>query len=92
MNEERRGNQRRRTLKKGRIVFGQLSRVYDCTIRNVSETGALLLVPNSTGIPDNFLLYVDAEQNRRPAEIIWRRDDRVGIRYTGPAESALKRA
>lgn len=91
MEEDRRVSPRRRTLKAGRIVFGQLSRVFDCTIRNASETGALLLVPNSTGIPDEFLLYVDSEQTRQPAEVIWRQDDRVGIRFTGPAESILQK-
>ena len=92
MEMDRRNSARRRTLKKGRIVFGRLSQVYDCTIRNVNETGALLMVPNSFGVPDNFLLYNDAEYSRQPAEVIWRRDDRIGIRYSGPAESALKRA
>jgi hypothetical protein len=66
MEEERRREPRRRMLKAGRIVFGSLSRTYDCTLRNTSSGGALLLVPNSLGVPDAFLLYVESEGTRRP--------------------------
>jgi hypothetical protein len=86
MEEERRREPRRRMLKAGRIVFGSLSRTYDCTLRNTSSGGALLLVPNSLGVPDAFLLYVESEGTRRPAEIVWRLDDRIGIRFTGSSE------
>jgi len=87
MDQESRTDTRKRTLKAGRIVYDRLSRVFDCTIRNASETGALLLVPSTTGIPSEFLLYVDSDRKRQPAEVIWRQDDRMGVRFTGPAES-----
>ena len=38
------------TLKAGRIVFNQRRSVLDCTVRNLSSTGACLDVP-STGYP-----------------------------------------
>ncbi|NVK35335.1 MAG: PilZ domain-containing protein [Rhodobacteraceae bacterium] len=87
--DERRGNQRRRTLKAARIVFGGLSQVYNCTIRNTNETGALIVMPSTIGVPNAFLLYIDNESTRRPVEVVWRRDDRMGVRYTGPAESTI---
>ncbi|MBO0346154.1 PilZ domain-containing protein [Roseibium limicola] len=92
MTEERRAEPRRRTLKSARIVFGGLSQVFNCTIRNANETGALLVLPSTVGVPNNFLLYIDNESNRRPVEVVWRSDDRMGVRYIGPAESLLKRA
>ncbi len=91
MTEERRENTRKRTLKAGRIVFGGLSQVFNCTIRNTNETGALLVMPSTVGVPNSFLLYVDNESTRRPVEVVWRRDDKMGVRYAGPAESTLKR-
>lgn len=90
--EERRSGPRKRTLKSGRIVFGGLSQVFNCTIRNTNEDGALLMLPNSLGVPGAFLLYVDNECTRRPVEVVWRKEDRMGVRYTGPAESMLNRA
>ncbi|MEJ8475318.1 PilZ domain-containing protein [Roseibium algae] len=89
--ENRRCNERRRTLKAARIVFAGLTQVFNCTIRNASDTGALLVLPSSIGVPNSFLLYVDNESTRRPAEVIWRREDRMGVRYTGPAESTIKK-
>ncbi len=88
--DDRRTTSRKRTLKAGRIVFAGLSQVFNCTIRNANETGALLVLPNSYSVPNTFLLYVDNECTRRPAEVVWRQEDRIGIRYTGPAESTLK--
>lgn len=89
MEQHSRKETRKRTLKAGRIVYDRLSRVFDCTIRNASDSGALLLVPSTTGIPSEFLLYMDSDHQRRPAEVIWRQDDRIGIRFTGPAESTV---
>lgn len=92
MTEERRIDPRRRTLKSARIVFGGLSQVFNCTIRNTNETGALLVLPSTIGVPSSFLLYVDNEGTRRPVEVVWRSEDRMGVRYMGPAESTLRRA
>lgn len=89
--ENRNGGHRRRTLKSARIVFGGLSQVFNCTIRNTNDTGALLVMPSTVGVPNSFLLYVDNESTRRPVEVVWRREDRMGVRYTGPAESTLGR-
>ncbi|MBD8892754.1 PilZ domain-containing protein [Roseibium litorale] len=91
MEDERRGSERRRTLKSGRIVFGGLSQVFNCTIRNTSDGGALLTLPSTMGVPSAFLLYIDNESTRRPVEVVWRTEDKLGIRYTGPAESTLRR-
>lgn len=90
MQTERRESARKRSLKSGRIVFGGLSQVFNCTIRNMNETGALLVLPSTLGVPSSFLLYSDNESTRRPVEVIWRRDDRIGVRYAGPAESTLR--
>ncbi|GAA4186039.1 hypothetical protein GCM10023069_69420 [Shinella granuli] len=48
---ERRGSVRRKTLKAGKIVFNGRSSAFDCTIRNMSETGAKVVVMSSLGIP-----------------------------------------
>ncbi|SHM77685.1 PilZ domain-containing protein [Roseibium suaedae] len=92
MEEERRDSERRRTLKAGRIVFGGLSQVFNCTVKNTSDGGALLSVPSTVGVPGAFLLYIDNESTRRPVEVVWRTEDKLGIRYIGPAESTLRRS
>lgn len=87
MEQDRRHDQRRRTLKAGQIVFHDLSRAYDCMIRNTSDNGAMLKLPSTVGIPDEFFIYIESEKIRRHATIAWRNEDQIGIKYDGPAES-----
>ncbi len=53
---DKRSAPRKRTLKPGRIVFNQRYSAADCTIKNLSEGGALLAVSGTIGIPDQFAL------------------------------------
>lgn len=57
--QEHRAAQRRRMLKAATISFG--GGAIDCTLRNLSETGAALEVISPVGIPDRFTLVVDAD-------------------------------
>jgi len=87
MDEERRAEQRQRTLKAGQIVFNDLTRAYDCLVRNTSSEGAMLKLSSTVGIPDEFFVYIESEKTRRPAAIIWRNENQIGVRYAGPAEA-----
>ena len=49
---------RRRVLKTGSIEFGGTA--IDCTVRNISETGAALEVITPLYIPDRFTCAVDS--------------------------------
>jgi hypothetical protein len=80
--DDKRGTPRQRTLKSGKIVFGGGSFSVDCTIRNLSSTGARLQVPTSVAIPDTFTL-VDAQSGGkgRPVTVVWRKGDLIGVRF-----------
>jgi hypothetical protein len=56
MEEEHRVAPRRRVLKAGSITFG--GGAMDCTVRNISETGAALEAVTLLYIPDRFKLVV----------------------------------
>jgi PilZ domain len=70
---------RRRTFKAGTIEFG--GGAIDCTVRNISETGAALEVVTPLFIPDRFTLFVPTEQLKRPCRIVWRREKRIGVTF-----------
>jgi hypothetical protein len=70
---------RRRVLKAGSIQFGGGS--IDCTVRNVSETGAALEVVTPLFIPDRFTLAVQVDQLKRPCRIVWRKQRRIGVTF-----------
>jgi hypothetical protein len=33
------------------------------------------------GIPDRFTLVVDADRNKLPCRIVWRKEKRIGVRF-----------
>ena len=68
-----------RVLKAGSIEFGRGA--MDCTIRNISETGAALEVVSPLYIPDRFTLVVQTAQLNRPCHIVWRREKRIGVAF-----------
>ena len=76
---ERRTNERRRRLKAGTIVFNNATSVYSCTVRNVSKTGACLMVTSPLTVPAEFELMTEGE--RRPCTVAWRRPDRIGVKF-----------
>lgn len=86
-NSEKRASSRHRTLKKGKIVFNNRYCSADCTIRNESETGALLLVTQNHIIPTQFELNVYPGTAYRPVQIVWRTADALGVRFLDRAGS-----
>jgi hypothetical protein len=93
--DEHRAAQRRRLLKAGRILFGGGATI-DCTVRNLSETGAALEVTSPVGIPDEFTLVIGADDIRVPCRVVWRKETRIGVHFralTGTAtDTAASRA
>jgi hypothetical protein len=82
MNEKRRAP-RQRVLKSGKIIYGGGSIVVDCTIRNLSATGARLQVPTSIAIPDRFEFVGNPQEGKRMATVVWRKGDMIGIQFDG---------
>jgi hypothetical protein len=78
---ERRATQRRRTLKAGKIFINGGRSVIDCTVRNVSDTGALISVLASA-VPAEFDLLLDGRTHR--CIVVRRKPDRLGIKFQPP--------
>jgi PilZ domain-containing protein len=70
---------RRRVLKASSIEFS--GGAIDCTVRNISQTGAALEVVTPLYIPDRFTLAVQTEQLKRPCHIVWRKEKRIGVAF-----------
>jgi hypothetical protein len=74
---------RQRALKTGKIIVNSGGSVFDCLIRNVSDTGALLEIESSLGIPDSFGLVIgEAPQERaRQVRVVRRQATRLGVAF-----------
>ena len=77
--DEHRVAARHRVLKAGTISFGGDG--IDCTVRNLSETGAALEVITPLFIPDRFTLIIPTDRLRRPCHIVWRKEKRMGVAF-----------
>lgn len=80
MSEERRKAQRNRTLKGGRIVTNEGHSTFDCTVRNLSDSGAKLVVVSIIGIPRQFDLAMHDGRSYR-CETIWHTETEIGVRF-----------
>lgn len=71
----------RRVLKAGRIAFNGGRSMVDCTIRGLSDHGALVTVISTAGIPDTFKLAVLADNTSRSARIVAKRDGHLEVAF-----------
>ena len=76
---------RRRVLKAGTISFNSAAGI-ECTIRNLSGTGACLQVESVVGIPDSFTLVIATERSHRACRVVWRKSNRIGIEFDSRAD------
>ena len=78
---EQRRQTRARTLKSARILFNDHRSVIDCTVRNLSPTGACLNVASALGIPERFDVMFDADQTVRPCRMVWHKEKQLGVEF-----------
>jgi hypothetical protein len=79
--ENRRRAPRVRTLKAARIVINGGYSVYDCLIRNLSDTGAMLAMSAALGVPSHFEIVMDAAKQRRQCTVRWRAENAIGVSF-----------
>lgn len=78
--EDRRKYHRNRTLKGGRIVTNEGHSTFDCTVRNLSDEGAKLVVASIVGLPHRFgLTLLDGRTFN--CETIWHTETELGVRF-----------
>jgi hypothetical protein len=76
---ERRLVSRHQASRVGKIILHRGRPGDVCTVRNMSPAGALLLVANAHGLPEQFDLDMGDYSQRCTAR--WRRLDRVGVKF-----------
>ena len=78
--DERRESARTRVVKGAFIVTGDTAPKLECTVRNLSETGANLQVSTTFGLPQDFDVVIDG--TRRRCRSMWRTDTEIGIKFS----------
>jgi hypothetical protein len=78
-----RQSRRQRSLLGARIVFNKRSSTLDCTIRDISETGARLSFGHGIDVPPTFDLHIPKTGRLVRAELVWQRGPLCGVRFVG---------
>lgn len=81
MNDQRRNARLRTPYKGGRINFDGAIPGMDCIIKNLSEGGACLDVLSEAVPTDRFRLVIKPEFISRDCEVVWRRPQKIGVRF-----------
>jgi hypothetical protein len=76
---EKRATPRHRVFKRGTIAFG--GGAIDCTVRNLSETGARIEVACQVGLPPSFMLVIETDRFIRRCRSVWSADQRIGVAF-----------
>jgi hypothetical protein len=76
---ENRAAPRHKVLKRGSIAFGGSS--IDCTVRNLSSSGARIDVASPIGLPPTFTLVIEADHFIRRCRPIWSSQKQIGVAF-----------
>lgn len=77
----RRLSSRLRTLKGARIIGANGYPVRPCVVRNLSMTGAMLLIDDGPAAGERFLLLLDSDGRPRLCEVAWVSRSEIGVRF-----------
>jgi hypothetical protein len=77
---EKRIAPRHRVFKHGVLAFSAGGSV-DCTVRNVSATGARIDVASPIGLPKSFVLLIETDHFSRHCHSVWSRDKQIGVAF-----------
>jgi hypothetical protein len=76
---EKRSAPRYKVLKGATIAFG--GNGIECTVRNLSSSGAAIEVASPAGLPPSFMLVIEADQFIRRCRPVWRSENRIGVAF-----------
>jgi len=74
---DRRVAARRPVRKAGIIEFP--GGAFSCMVQNLSEAGAALDLPSSSGIPDHFSLTIVEQDDALRCRSVWRTGRQIGV-------------
>jgi hypothetical protein len=81
-----------RTFLKGIIYYDNRRASIDCTIRDLSDTGARIIFSTSVTVPDNIELHIPQKQRTLPARVRRRDQYEIGVSFEDQRSDEPRRA
>ena len=76
-----RGAIRTRVLRGAAISLHHVGTIAICMVRNVSDTGACLVLSEPVGVPIEFDLTIEREKSSRRCRVVWREKNKIGVEF-----------
>jgi hypothetical protein len=84
---DKRRSRRARSLLKGQIIFNNRYSILDCTIRDISETGARIAFAHPLEIPEEFELDIPKKELTARARVVWSNGSEHGLIFIQELEA-----
>lgn len=81
---ERRAKVRQPCLRIGKVIVEDNRATYACVLCDLSEDGARIKIRADIDLPEHIRVYDLKQVSMTPARIVWRKDDLMGVAWTGP--------
>ena len=91
LEENKRNAKRMRVLKSAKLVNMNNWSLVDCTIRDMSETGARIICGDQMAVANEFRFLVPSDNTICNAKVVWRRGELLGIEFTSEKTRAPTR-
>ena len=78
---EARRAERIRSLLRARIVYNNQNSTIDCTVKNISHSGAKIELGNTMSIPNAFDLEIPQKGRTYRARLAWRDENAIGVEF-----------
>ena len=78
---ERRPDRRRRSFLARRVTFDDGRRVFDCAIRDLTDRGARITIPENQTLPPWFHLISMRERVVHDCAVMWMKDGEAGLSF-----------
>lgn len=79
--DNKRSAARLRSLKGAHLVLPNRIGTFQCTVRNLSATGACAELSSTLSVPNRVTLRMDDGSPDRPCEVVWRTETRLGLHF-----------
>ena len=65
----------------GKIVHGDRTGIFDCVVRALSPTQAVIEMPSTLGVPKAFHLRIKPSSDEHECELEWRTEKQIGVTF-----------
>lgn len=79
---DKRRSHRRAALMRASILHPLQTEHLSCSVRNISQDGALVDFPRPKDLPNIFWLRFDGEATLRLCAVVWRNECRLGVEFS----------